>query len=322
MNEKMKILLAYDGSSYAEAAIDDLKRAGLPREAEALIVSVGDVLMKPPPSSYEVVEQVLASRRVTSAIVQAQAQASKALEEAARLAAQASARVRSLFPEWTVRGEALAGTPARELIQKADEWKPDLIVVGSQGRSALGRLILGSVSKTVDTDSRYSVRVARRAIEKRDDAPVRIIVGVDGSPTAERAVRAVGMRVWREGTEIRLISVDNGASPTRIASILPTAAAMIASDNEELAAKARQMIEWAKEELRAIGLNVSAEIIKGEPVRVLVEEARKWEADAIFVGARGFSGTLERWRLGSVSTGLVTNAPCSVEVVRATEEMS
>ena len=278
--------------------------------------------MKPPPSSYEVVEQVLASRRVTSAIVQAQAQASKALEEAARLAAQASARVRSLFPEWTVRGEALAGTPARELIQKADEWKPDLIVVGSHGRSALGRLILGSVSKTVATDSRYSVRVVRRAIEKRDDAPVRIIVGVDGSPTAERAVRAVGMRVWREGTEIRLISVDNGASPTRIASILPTAAAMIASDNEESAAKVRQMIEWAKEELRAIGLNVSAEIIKGEPVRVLVEEARKWEADAIFVGARGFSGTLERWRLGSVSTGLVTNAPCSVEVVRATEEMS
>ena len=321
MNEKMKILLAYDGSSYAEAAIDDLKRAGLPREAEALIVSVGDVLMKPPPSSYEVVEQVLASRRVTSAIVQAQAQASKALEEAARLAAQAGERVRSLVPEWTVRAEALAGAPAQELIQKADEWKPDLIVVGSQGRSALGRLILGSVSKTVATDSRCSVRVARRAIEKSDDMAVRIIVGVDGSPTAERAVRAVGMRVWREGTEIRLISVDNGASPTRIASILPTAAAMIASDNEESAAKARQMIEWAKEELRAIGLNVSTEIIKGEPLRVLIEEARKWEADSIFVGSRGFSGTLERWRLGSVSTGLVTNAPCSVEVVRATEEI-
>ena len=129
MNEKMKILLAYDGSSYAEAAIDDLNRAGLPREAEALIVSVGDVLMKPPPSSYEVVEQILASRRVTSAIVQAQAQASKALEEAARLAAQASERVRSLVPEWTVRAEALAGAPAQELIQKADEWKPDLLML-------------------------------------------------------------------------------------------------------------------------------------------------------------------------------------------------
>ena len=320
MNSKLKILIAYDGSSYADAAIDDLRRAGLPRETEALIVPVGDVLMMPPPSSYEVVEQALASRRVTSAIAQAQAQASKALKEAEELAAQGSERVRSLFPEWTVRAEALAGTPAQELIRKADEWEADLIVVGSQGRSALGRLILGSVSKTVATDARCSVRVARRGNGKSDDAPVRIIIGVDGSPTADRAVRAVGMRVWREGTEIRLVSADDFVSPVRIAGILPNAAAVIAGDNEESAAKARRMIEWAWEELRAIGLNVSAEIIRGEPVRVLVEDARKWEADCLFVGSRGFSGTLERWRLGSVSTGLVTNAHCSVEVVRAADD--
>lgn len=322
MNSKLKILIAYDGSSYADAAIDDLRRAGLPRETEALIVSVGDVLMMPPPSSYEVVEQAFTSRRVTSAIVQAQARTSQALEEAQRLAAQASARLQTLFPEWTVRAETLVGTPAQELIQKADAWKADLIVVGSQGRSALGRFILGSVSKTVATDSHCAVRVARCAIEKSDDVPVRLIIGVDGSPAAERAVRAVGRRVWREGTQVRLVSVDNGASPTRFASILPTAAAMITIDNEESAAKARRMIAWAEEELRAIGLNVSGESITGEPVRVLVEEARKWQADCLFVGSRGFSGALERWRLGSVSTGLVTNAHCSVEVVRTADDIA
>jgi hypothetical protein len=43
------VLIGYDGSESADAALDDLRRAGLPRETEALIVSVGEVLT--PPSS-------------------------------------------------------------------------------------------------------------------------------------------------------------------------------------------------------------------------------------------------------------------------------
>lgn len=69
--------------------------------------------------------------------------------------------------------------------------------------------------------------------------------------------------------------------------------------------------------LRAIGLPVSAAIEKGVPGRVIIEEAQKWKADCIFVGSRKCSGALERFWLGSVSTELVTNAHCSVEVVRS-----
>ena len=215
-----------------------------------------------------------------------------------------------------MRAEALAGTPSRELIHKAEQWGADLIVVGSQGRSALGRLLLGSVSKKVATEARCSVRVVRDVVEKGDDVPPRIIIGVDGSPEAERAIRAVGVRVWPDGTQVRIVTVDDSVSPTSITGILPTAAAMIASGNEDSAAKSRTMVEWAAEELRAIGLEVSIAIEEGNPQRVLAEEARKWEADSIFVGPRRFNSAFERLRLGSVSTALVTNAPCSVEIVR------
>ena len=37
------------------------------------------------------------------------------------------------------------------------------------------------------------------------------MIGVDGSPEAENAVREVGMRVWPKGTEVRIIAVDDGA---------------------------------------------------------------------------------------------------------------
>ena len=45
MKDGMRVLIAYDGSAHADDALADLRRAGLPREAEALLVSVADGLV-------------------------------------------------------------------------------------------------------------------------------------------------------------------------------------------------------------------------------------------------------------------------------------
>ncbi|HEY8462140.1 MAG TPA: universal stress protein, partial [Blastocatellia bacterium] len=53
----MKILIGYDGSSYADAAIDHLRRAGLPRSADVMVVSVASrSLISPPPWSHKLAE--------------------------------------------------------------------------------------------------------------------------------------------------------------------------------------------------------------------------------------------------------------------------
>jgi len=314
----MKILLGYDGSESADAALHDLKRAGLPDEAEALIVSVADVMMAPATSNYEMAGQALTSRRLTAGLMLAQKQTARALSEAKAFTTKASQKVRSYFPGWDVRSEVVAGQPSQELIRRADEWKPDLVVVGSHGHSLAGRLILGSVSKKIVTDSHHSVRVTRGTPETNEFDPIRIVIGVDGSSEARQAVSAVGRRIWPEGTEVRIIAVDDGSS-SAISHILPITAATIRNENEESDWVTQRMIDWAKDELTAIGLNVSVAIEKGDPQRVLIHEAQKWNADAIFVGGRRFSSAFERFRLGSVATGLVTKAHCSIEVVRNPE---
>jgi nucleotide-binding universal stress UspA family protein len=288
----MKVMIAYDGSAYADAALDDLRYAGLPREAEALIVSVGDGLVSTSSSIAEVVGTALTARRVTSAIAVAREQAARLLLEARGFASQARRRVLSYFPSWEVRIRVLEGSPSRELLREAERWQPDLIVVGSHGRSALGRLFLGSVSKALATKARCSVRVGRREDVKSDCAPPRIIVGVDGSPGAAQAVRAVGMRAWPVGTEVRLIVVDDGSRPT------------------EIAVGARGLLLWE-------GLNASVEMREGDPRHVLIDEAQEWAADSIFVGSHGLDHMDEGSGLGSVSAALVTDATCSVEVVRS-----
>jgi nucleotide-binding universal stress UspA family protein len=172
------------------------------------------------------------------------------------------------------------------------------------------------VSKKIVTDSHHSVRVTRGTLEKNDFDPIKIVIGVDGSSEAEHAVHAVGRRIWPDGTEVRIVAVDNGTSPGTISHILPTTAAAIRDEQQQAAVAAQRMVDWAENELSAIGLNVSVANEKGDPQRVLIRHAQKWDADVIFVGGRRFSSAFERLHLGSVAAGLVTKAHCTVEVVR------
>ena len=111
----MKILLGYDGSESADAALHDLKRAGLPEEADALIVSVADVMMAPATSNYEIAEQALTSRRVTAGLMLAQKQTARVLSETKAFTTKATERVRSYFPDWQARAQVLSGQPSQEL---------------------------------------------------------------------------------------------------------------------------------------------------------------------------------------------------------------
>jgi len=313
----MKVLIGYDGSQSADAALVDLQRAGLPKEAEALIVSVADGMMVPETSAYELAGEALMSRRVTAGLLYAQKQTERVLKEAKDFASQARDQVQSYFPHWSIRTETLAGSAAFELISKANEWRPDLVVVGSHGRSAVSRFVLGSVSKKVVTDSGHSIRVSRGNVERDVTEPPKVVIGVDGSTEAEQAIRTVGRRVWPHGTEVRIVTVDESVTPRGMAHVLPLPAEIIGISNEGSFTKAKQMAEWAAEELGVIGLKVSVVQEKGDPRRVLIEQARAWDADSIFVGGRRFSSAFERLQLGSVATALVTKAHCSVEVVRS-----
>lgn len=280
----MKVLVGYDGSESSDALLDDLRRAGLPADAEVALVTV-------------------ASERAGGG------------DEAAQMLGVAAARIRAAFPRAAVTTEVREGTPARALIDRADAWTPDLLVVGSHGRSALGRLLLGSVSHKVVSEARCSVRVARRDPDRKGE-PVRILLGVDGSPNATGAARAVAARSWPAGSEARVVAVVSTNAPD----VDPaTEHETIGMQVAEWIARAKQRAERAAEDaaqiLSAAGLKASPCVREGSPRQVLVEEAAAWEADCVFVGATGM-GRFHEFLLGSVSSAVVMRAPCSVEVVR------
>ena len=315
MSDGFKILIGYDGSECADAALADLRRAGLPENAEAHVLSVAEVWLPPPaPSTDEIVEQAR-QVKVPSDLKRIYARSSKAAAQALTLAQQAKKRLRTSFPKWVVTAEASCGSPAWELVFNADRWRPDLIVMGSHGRTALGRFVLGSVSQQVLTEAHCSVRVARGRVEAPDTL-LKIIVGVDGSPGSTLAVRAVAARAWPRNTEVSVVVVYDPLIPTYVGEVSAPWAQMLEEDK-------REELAWAADIAKAsIGLfegtpvKVTHVLRQGDPKHELTRTAEEWGADCIFVGSTGFSNRIERFVLGSVSAAIAARAHCSVEVVR------
>jgi CBS domain-containing protein len=129
---------------------------------------------------------------------------------------------------------------------------------------------------------------------------------MDGSSFANAAVEAVTARRWPAGVEALIVTVTKPFH-------------MYGETPEMQRSRARVIQDAAMAEISEAGLAVSSKVIKGDPKRALIEEADAWGANCIFIGSRGLNGALQRFFLGSVSTGVVTNASCSVEVVRSAE---
>jgi nucleotide-binding universal stress UspA family protein len=291
----MRVLLGYDGSDFATAALADLHRAGLPASVEMIVLNAVDMFVGPASPA--------------AAADQWQARVDEALAGARAVADRGAARLRSEFPSWTISAEAVADSPGWAIIKRAEglggqPWRADLIVVGAAGHSAIGRIVFGSVAHTVLTSARCSTRIGRSARTARS-GPIRLLVGVDGSQDARAAISAVAGRAWPAGTECRVLTVADVRMRTSLALCLPPG---------EPRLHAQRLADEAAETLRAAGLVTTAVAKDEEAARSLVHEAEAFGADCIFVGARGL-GRVERFLLGSVSASVAMRASCTVEVV-------
>lgn len=292
MNKTMRILIAYDGSACSKEALQELSRAALPLECEAVVVSVCDAIVLPeamPAADVRSGPQTrVIAREIETIVGEARSRALEAVREAQQLVDEAIQHVKANFPSWTVHGEAMVGDPRLAILKQAAQWNVELIVVGTHGRSAIGRLILGSVSREVAVAAPCSVRVARCSVERRG-LPIRIIIGLDPSVGAHTIVKQVAHRIWPAGSEA-LIVADEYLKPER----------------EETPMTVREVSATVEEDLRAVaGLHVSSKIAAGDWERVLIAEAEGIGADCIFVSPGS-----------TVSSTLLNGAPCSVEAVR------
>lgn len=148
---KKKILIATDGSDFGTNAVDKACEYIDPTNTEVKIISAYFqtiyVGTDPAFASSQLYGQIEQDLRMVSAGV---------VETAAN-------RMRRHFPDSRLRltTEVIRGPAAKEIVDKAEKWSADLIVVGSHGYGFFGRL-LGSVSNDVVHNAQCSVLVVRK----------------------------------------------------------------------------------------------------------------------------------------------------------------
>ena len=306
----MNIVIAYDGSEFADAALDDLSRAGLPLKASARIVCAADVWI--PPGGLSGVET---DQDLPASIRKARKTALEGLEHAQALANKAAQRVAQLMPAWEIKTDVIADSPAWAVIKLIESWPTDLAVLGARGQSRLQRLLLGSVSQKVLAEAQCSVRIGRRTSSKAD-GPVRIMLGLDGSIDSRAMVEIVASRNWPRDSEARLVTAIDPSIESATAFTPESLKGWVQDEDEDVTSWVTRMMIDEGQRLERAGLQVSTKVKFDDPRDAMIEEAAKWNAETIFVGARGHR-IFDRFLLGSVSSSLAARAACSVEVVRA-----
>ena len=144
---------------------------------------------------------------------------------------------------------------------------------------------------------------------------MRILLALDGSPSADRARALVTSLAWPAGTTIRLVAALDVAPALWGGPWIPAIPVDADELEEEAVGELTRVLQEARPALEAAGLTVEAELLRGRPSAAIVDDARLWEPDLIVVGSRGH-GPVETAVLGSVSAAIVDHATCPVLVAR------
>ena len=289
----MRILIGVDGSSSSDAVIQEAASRPWPAGSEFRVVTVVD------PFFFARTPRLLDEFKDTT------------LEG---LKVQAERLGEAGCP---VSYEVTLDSARHGLPRAAGAWCADLVMLGSHGRSTVGRLLLGSTAQVVLRHAPCSVEIVRagRTQKPERDAGMCVVIPTDGSEFAEMALRSVAERPWPRGSKFKIVSCPEYPllvgeypyyPPEQMSELMKSS-----KDHADGAAINGQQL------LTDAGLEASYEVTqtKDAPAGAILAAAEEWKPDLIVMGSHGRRG-FDRLILGSVSETVALHAKCSVEVVR------
>jgi len=287
----MRILLGVDGSSSSDAVIQEAARRAWPAGSEFNVVTVVDPFF---------------FTRAPALLEEAKKNTLQGMKDQAKPLVDAG---------WCVNENIILDNPRHALPRAASAWKADMILLGSHGRGAVGRLLLGSTAQAVLRHAECSVEIVRGCRKERTGQGMRVLIPTDGSEHAEDALESVARRPWANGSEFLIIASPE--YPVLVGEYPYYAPEQMADLTRNSRNHASESAQRGEALLAKAGLETSREVTepKDTPAHAILGAAENWGADLIVMGSHGRRG-FDRLILGSVSETVALHAPCSVEVVR------
>ena len=301
----MKILLATDGSEYAETALDFLLRFPLPDDSSVILLTVIDKRVFVDAESVE--------------LTAAQSEALHAVHNTVREEAQvyldmAAQRVSAHGLAVTV--QLRSGDIAEEILVAAEEAQVDLVVVGSHGHTPVRRFMLGSIATRVLTYSPNSVLIVKQpeaghSLPGREGEPWRILLAYDDSAPARKALELCASLPLGSGDKVEVVAVltlITGFRQDVYQHLSPV------WQQKKIAAKAA--LDGAVVRLHGSLPGVTSQLREGaSSSHEIIQAAEESGSNLVVLGSEGKSA-LQRLLQGSLTGNVARHVPCSVLVVR------
>ncbi len=205
------------------------------------------------------------------------------------------------------------GVPAEELLRAEATLAPDLLVIGSRGRSAVARFNLGSVAEQVATCCRGPVLIAWPGHEGIQ----RAVVGLDRSPDSARSVEWLRRFGLLRGSSVHLagfVGLREVYEGWKRRS-LPPARALLRAIEREVCRQEEQRLERLAAALRPAVAEVSSHVRSGDPATGLLRLAEERLADLLVIGTRRMGG-MSALLLNSTSDAVLSAQSCSLLVLK------
>ena len=146
----MKILLAIDGSPCSDAAVEEVSRRPWPDGSSIRVLTAFELPTPPTPEAWALPVNYFEEMDVALS------------KQAQNIVDRAIATLKANRPKTiSLDGQVVPGSPRNVILDEAESWGADLIVVGSHGYRAWERFLLGSVSQSVISHAKCSVEVVR-----------------------------------------------------------------------------------------------------------------------------------------------------------------
>lgn len=293
--DALKVLFATDGSAEASAAGQLVRMLPLPPGTTIQVVSVvNDQLLLSYEYGYVEMDRILQYEQEVAA---------KAVEEGRELLTRDGV---------AVSVAVLRGNPAARIIQAAEEFGADLVVMGSKGLTGFAGFLMGSVARAVAHRSERPVLVARAPANGLHD----ILVATDGSQHAKHAVAFAGRMPLPETAQQTLVHVARPYRPVPdfLYRDREEHRRAVAEMQQKLEERGAALLAEAKVALAETDRLVPTELRVGDPAAEILRLADERKADLIVAGARGVSW-IEGLLLGGVAERLLKEAHCSVLIV-------
>ncbi|GAA2357294.1 universal stress protein [Dactylosporangium salmoneum] len=229
-------------------------------------------------------------------------------ESTERVLGAAVSRARDVAPDLDIGTEVPAEQAAAALI--AASGHATAVVVGNRGLGGFSGLLAGSVGVELAAHAACPVVIVRHTVRLPGPETDRVLVGVDGSHDAERALQFAFEQASFRRAGLTAVLAYRWPESTGPGDIVPLVYDEDSLRDDERRALAESMAGWA-EKYPDVGLRTV--VVHGRPAAVLTDLSAG--AELLVVGSRGrggFAGLL----LGSVSQAVIRHAACPVAIVR------